>query len=295
MLEKERFLAIKKLANKISKDNEDFFKKMEKVPTDEAIAEKEEFIESIIDSLDIEFSKDEQGREEKQIFRANLLLPDDTKFFNAYSKDKNIRNLMNKFSVGIEDIMSKITELNIYGQYSDSPEDDDFINEMVNISSEEAENLLDEIEDLSSVMENLNIPVDDISEEVADAEEAIEPESKDEDKSSKDDEELPDFDNISDVVSGFVDEYGNLQKNLETYKNDLDAAIEKINALQEENESLKKNNLEAVDSLKEAKEAKNRLEAENSKLNDKVKSMEAKLKQSSALLKKIYNSIPRNK
>ena len=45
MLEKERFLAIKKLANKINKDNKDFFKKISKLPADEAVQEKEEFIE----------------------------------------------------------------------------------------------------------------------------------------------------------------------------------------------------------------------------------------------------------
>ena len=134
MLEKERFLAIKKLASKINKENKDFFKKISKLPTDEAVQEKEEFIEEIIDSMEIEFDEGEQGREEKQIFRANILIPDDIDFFNAYSKDKNIRNLMNKYAVSLEDIMSKITELNIYGNYIDNFEEDndDFIEEMVN-------------------------------------------------------------------------------------------------------------------------------------------------------------------
>ena len=117
MLEKERFLAIKKLANKIRKDNEDLFKKFEKESVEDAINEKEEFIENVIDSMGIHFDDGEQGREEKQIFRANILLPDDLDFFETYSKDKNIRNLMNKYQVSIEDVMSKITELNIYGDY----------------------------------------------------------------------------------------------------------------------------------------------------------------------------------
>ena len=68
MLEKERFLAIKKLANKIRKDNEDLFKALENVTPEEAIREKEEFIEKIIDSMGIRFEDGEQGREEKQIF-----------------------------------------------------------------------------------------------------------------------------------------------------------------------------------------------------------------------------------
>ena len=113
MLDKERFLAIKKLANKIRHDNENLFKKFDKELIEDAISEKEEFIENVIDSMGIEFDEGEQGREEKQIFRANILLPDDMDFFEAYSKDKNIRNLMNKYAVSIEDVMSKITELNI--------------------------------------------------------------------------------------------------------------------------------------------------------------------------------------
>ena len=81
MLEKERFLAIKKLANKIRHDNEELFKKFEEESVEDAISEKEEFIENIIDSMGIEFDDGEQGREEKQIFRANILLPDDMDFF----------------------------------------------------------------------------------------------------------------------------------------------------------------------------------------------------------------------
>lgn len=276
MLEKERFLAIKKLATKINKDNQDFFKKISKLPADEAVSEKEEFIESIIDSMDIEFDDGEQGREEKQIFRANILIPDDDDFFNAYSKDKNIRNLMNKYAVSLEDIMSKITELNIYGNYIEAFEDNDgFIDEMVNMSSEEAENLLDEIEDLSTVMENLNIPSDNIENEEVN--------------------EDIDLDNISDVVSGFVSEYGNIQKSLEDANKSLEEAQKEIESLRQENETLKQNNLDAVNSASDIKDAKTRLEAENIKLKDQLKEKEEKLIKTSSLLKKIYNSIPRSR
>ncbi len=275
MLEKEKFLAIKKLANKINKDNKDFFRKISKLPADEAVQEKEEFIESIIDSMDIKFDEGEQGCEEKQIFRANILIPDDDDFFNTYSKDKNIRNLMNKYAVSLEDIMSKITELNIYGNYIDKFDDsDDFIDEMVNMSSKEAENLLDEIEDLSSVMEDLNIPSDNIE---------------------NDEKEDIDFDNISAVVDGFVDEYGTIQKNLKEANQKLEDALNEIETLKQENETLKQNNLDAVNSASDVKDAKNRLEAENIKLKDQLKEKNAKLLKTSELLKKIYNSISRNR
>ena len=45
MLEKERFLAIKKLANKIRHDNEELFERFEKESVEDAISEKEEFID----------------------------------------------------------------------------------------------------------------------------------------------------------------------------------------------------------------------------------------------------------
>ena len=87
------------------------------MPIDEAVEKKNEFINAVIENMNIAFSDGEQGREEKQMFRANILIPDDKEFLESYTQDKNIRNLMNKYAVGIEDIMSKITELNIYGKY----------------------------------------------------------------------------------------------------------------------------------------------------------------------------------
>ena len=292
MLEKERFLAIKKLANKIRKDNEDLFKKFEKESVEDAINEKEEFIENVIDSMGIHFDDGEQGREEKQIFRANILLPDDLDFFETYSKDKNIRNLMNKYQVSIEDVMSKITELNIYGDYIDTfaGDTDDFVDEMVNISSKEAENLLDEIEDLSNVMESLNVLSDDIEEEPKEEKPLLTPHeifaSKPEEV--KEDEEIDDLANISNAVDGFVNNYNQLHAN-------LDEANEQINSLKEEINELKKNNLEAVSALNSEKDAKNRLEAENIKLKDQMNEMKNKLNKTSALLKRIYDIIPKDR
>ena len=302
MLEKERFLEIKKLANKIRKDNEDLFKALENVTPEEAIREKEEFIEKIIDSMGIRFEDGEQGREEKQIFRANILLPNDDAFYKEYSKDKNIRNLMNKFAVGIEDIMSKITELNVYGKYEEEP---DFVNEMMDVSSKDAESLLEEIEDLSSVMAGLNldnitdedlpeipsIPEDNIKEEPKEEKKIMKPEVISEDE----EEEEPDLEDMSSVVTGFVDEYNNLQETLDKSKAELEAAMKKMDKLQKENETLKQNNLEAVNALNSEKDAKNRLEAEVLKLKDRNKLLEDKLRQSVALFKRLYNSIPRKK
>ena len=159
MLEKDRFLAIKKLARDIREDNKAFFDNLEKLPSEEAVKEKDDFVSRIISNMASAFSSGEQGREEKQIFRANILIPLDEEFYDNYSKDKNIRNLMNKYSVNIEDIMSKITELNIYGKYINEmkKEEDKFVDEMVKITPKEAEDLLDEIDNLSNTLTNIDI------------------------------------------------------------------------------------------------------------------------------------------
>ncbi len=318
MLEKNRFLAIKNLAKDIRKENEKLFKAFAKESVDDAVREKEEFIESVVDSMDIAFSDGEQGKEERQIFRANLLIPDDLDFFNAYSKDKNIRNLMNKYAVGIEDIMSKITELNIYGKYIDVfneeeavEKEEDFVDEMVNLSSKEAESLLDEIEDLSSVMEELDIPAEEATEASAvalepeiieEAEDEIMQEDSTEEPTleMKDMEINDEFEDISNAVSGFVDEYTKV-------KDDLDIAQAKIKAfdtekeelstqiasLKDENEELKRSNLESASALNKAREEVKMISNENVTLKEQIKVMEKKVKQSADLLKKIYNSIPK--
>ena len=176
MLEENRFLAVRNLAKDIRQENENLFESLKNEPVMESIRKKDEFIDSVINEMDIAFSEGDKGREERKIFRANILIPDDLEFFQSYSKDKNIRNLMNKYAVGIDDIMSKITELNLYSKYidifSEKPEDgtpkektNDFVGEMVNISSKDAENLLDEIEDLSNAMEDLDINNKEVKEE----------------------------------------------------------------------------------------------------------------------------------
>ena len=214
MLEKERFLAIKKLAHDIREDNRKIFKSFKKLPFDEAVERKNDFIDSVIENMNIAFSDGEQGREEKQMFRANILIPDDKDFFESYSEDKNIRNLMNKYAVSIEDIMSKITELNIYGKYIDDMDEDDeessdeptFVDEMIKISPKEAENLLDEIDNLSSVMEELDLDKMPKEEkpELLRPEEPINEGSTEENDSESNDES---FDDITKAVSNFVNKY----------------------------------------------------------------------------------------
>lgn len=266
MLDKERFLAMKKLAKDIRKDNEKTFESFEKESVEDAIREKEEFIESMIDVLDVKFTPGEEGKEEKQIFRANLLIPDDVDFFQSYSNDKNIRNLMNKYAVGIEDIMSKITELNLYSEYIDTFDDekeDDYIQE--EITPNDAESLLREIEDLSSAMDELNItdendltldtmPTFDAEEEKQieikpeEIKEDIVTDNSDDDfEKETEDDQTPDIEieeieptevkemaeeteNIITAVSDFVDEYGKLKRELEFTQ----AKIDKFNSEKED-------------------------------------------------------------
>ena len=345
MLEKDRFLAIKKLAQDIRKENEDLFSAFAMESPEDAIREKEEFVEDIIDSRGITFSNDNLGREERQIFRANLLIPDDKEFFDTYSKDKNIRNLMNTYGVGIEDVMSKITELNIYADYlndmgndsqdeesttntenqeipAEAEKQDDFVDAMVNLSSKEAESLLDEIENLSSAMDDLNITsVKEDEKNVIEESEVKESESMEmksvtsEDKVMQPEviENNPDttiddmsytsdmsIEDISQAVDGFVNDFNNIQADLDNTKEELKHAKEnqnelrqQVRTLREEAYSLKKNNLESAKSLKEAREANERLENENLTLKEQIRTMEINLKRSAEMQKKIYNSIPK--
>ena len=348
MLEKDRFLAIKQLARDIRKENEDLFKAFAMESPEDAIREKEEFIEDIIDSRGITFSNDNLGREERQIFRANLLIPDDNEFFETYSKDKNIRNLMNTYGVGIEDVMSKITELNIYAEYlndeadgasnedvlkdleletstdedtkvseSSTENNDEFVDAMVNLSTKEAESLLDEIENLSNAMDDLNITSinsEDDSDKVVDDKQEIASETAatTEDKVMQPEvidnsTEVHDtsyadmsIEDISQAVDTFVTDFNHIQTDLDNTKEELKVAKEaqtelreQIRSLREEAYSLKKNNLESAKSLKEAREVNERLENENQTLKEQMRTMEANLKRSADLLKKIYNSIPK--
>ena len=291
MLEKERFLAIKKLARDIREDNKKLFKSFKKLPFDEAVEKKNDFINSISENMDIAFSDGEQGREEKQMFRANILIPDDKDFFENYTEDKNIRNLMNKYNVSIEDIMSKITELNIYGKYIDdskieTEEAPTFVDEMIKISPKEAESLLDEIDNLSSVMEDLDL--ENIPKEVKP--ELLRPEESEEDVNQDDS-----FENITSAVSNFVNRYENMQS-------EMDAKDEKIRKLQLEIEKLDKISSEASEerenlnqNLLELKEENAKCQEENEKLRKENEKLEAKLAKSAEILNKIYRSILKNR
>ncbi len=356
MLEKDRFLEIKKLAQDIRRENEGLFKAFKMESPEDAIKEKEEFIETIIDNLEGNFSEGENGKEEKQIFRANILIPDDEEFLDTYSRDKNIRNLMNTYSVSIEDVMSKITELNIYADYIASaktkqPEytqateytspvysqpkesvreeaNDDFVDTMMNLSTSDAASLLDEIENLSNVMAEFNISdnSDNFNSSISNS--AVTPEEPrfndvkiptdiDLDKNIDLENEIHlgkelntkenldyssdmSIDDISEAVDGFVDDYNSIQVDLDKLKQELRTASEvteeqknQIRSLREEAYSLRKNNLESVKSLKEARKENEVLENENSELKRQVAVLEEQIKRASALLKKIYNSIPR--
>lgn len=290
MLEKERFLAIKHLAHDIREDNKKVFKSFKKLSYDEAVKKKNEFIDSVIDNMDIAFSDGEKGREEKQIFRANILLPDDKEFYETYSKDKNVRSLMNKYNVGIEDIMSKITELNVYENYMEdydkevSYEEPTFIDEMVKITPSEAENLLDEIDNLSSVMEDLDINVEEKPE-------LLKPE-KIEEKEEKEESSMEDsLDDITDAVSNFVDRFENMQS-------EIDAKDEKIRKLQLEIEKLDQISSEAskekestIEEIKNLKEENTKYLSEIDKLTKENKDLSAKLAKSKEILNKIYKTI----
>ncbi len=276
MLEKDRFLAVKKLARDIRDDNDKIFKSFDKMSFDKAVSEKEKFINSVINNMDIAFNEGEEGREEKQIFRANLLIPNDNDFYETYSSDKNIRNLMNKYKINIEDIMSKITELNVYNKYIDESINDDktdseisFVSEMVKMSPKEAENLLDEIDNLSSVMEDLDLSK-------KEKPELLKPEVVEVDKEEFDDS----FDDITSAVSNFVDNYDDMLGQLEKQNdkiNSLQTQIEKLESVNAEYESIKEEN--------------NTLRKENEKLVSQNKKMEIKLAKSAEILNKIYKSI----
>lgn len=293
MLEKERFLAIKKLAHDIREDNKKVFKSFDKMSYDDAVKAKDKFIKATIENMDIAFSDGEIGREEKQIFRANILIPDDNDFFERYSKDKNIRNLMNYYEVNIEDIMSKITELNVYEKYL-SDEDDDFADEMTKITPKEAESLLDEIDNLSSVMEDLDLgkTEEKTQEEVQKIEETSEVE-----ETQLVEEESDDFDDITSAVSNFVDKFDSMQAQMGERESQLNEKDTQINALKEDLEKAIKEN-ESLSLLKEdnvaLKEEVADLKNKNSELQSLNTTLNAKLAKYTEVLNKIYKSISKN-
>ena len=292
MLEKERFLAIKKLAQDIREDNKKIFKSFKKLPFDEAVQKKNQFIDAVIENMNIAFSDGQQGREEKQMFRANILIPNDDEFYETYSKDKNIRNLMNKYAVGIEDVMSKITELNIYRGYleeskqDEQPKEEDttFVDEMVKISPKEAESLLDEIDNLSSVMEDLDL--DTVPKEVKP--ELLRPENP---TSKEPEPEGEDLEEMTSAVSNFVDRYENMQSEMDA-KDDkirkLQLEIEKLDQLNHEITGEKEN---AINELSNLKKENDKYRADNEKLQAINNKLEAKLAKTAEIMNKIYQSI----
>ena len=301
MLEKDRFLAIKKLARDIREDNKKVFKSLQNLPYEEAVKRKDDFINSVIKNMDIAFSDGEQGREEKQMFRVNLLIPDDKDFYNSYSENKNIRNLMNKYAVGIEDVISKITELNVYGKYigefnekEENTEEPTFVDEMVKISPKEAESLLEEIDNLSSVMEDLDLDHKEEKPELLKPEEEPkqpepQPETHDEPKENKDS-----IDDITTAISNFVNKYEDMQ-------NEIKTKDEKIRKLQLEIEKLDKMSSAASEEKEEINKELSTLKGDNAKYreeNEKLQSqnhqLEEQLNKSAEILKKIYKSISKN-
>lgn len=301
MLEKERFLAIKKLARDVRKENKEVFKKIEKKPIDEAVEEKNKFVSSLLKDMSEAFSSGEQGKEEKQIFRANLLIPDDDEFYDSYSNNKNIRNLMNKYAVNIEDVMSKITELNIYGKYIEDKSD--FVDEMVKISPKQAEDLLDEIDDLSNTLTNLDlskiklektkleIPDDSINDSASfiskDIKKEIVEDSdtsfiSDVNKKELDEIDYHDnlehddildesFDSINRAISGFVTDYNSIRDSLRDREDEISDLKEKVRKLNSENEKISEDNNNLHTRQSEYREENNDLKAENSKLSATVK------------------------
>ena len=311
MLEKERFLAIKKLARDIRKENKEILKKIEKMPSDKAMEEKNKFIDSVMENMTDAFSDGEQGKEEKQIFRANILIPDDEKFYDTYSNNKNIRNLMTKYAVSIEDIMSKITELNIYGKYieenpvEENSEETNFVDEMVKISPKQAEDLLDEIDNLSNTLTNLDLSQineykekklnnieekqssfinDDIKKEIENDKSVsfinnslknqIDDEFEKVDIDIENDNILDEsFDSINRAISGFVTDYNSIKDKVKDKEDEIKELEKKVRKLNEENEKITEENNNLHSRQSEYRQENNELKTENSKLNTNIKKL----------------------
>ena len=295
MLEKEKFLAIKKLARDIREDNSKLFKTLSKESVDKAVKDKDDFIKSVIEKMDIHFSDGEEGKEEEQIFRANILIPDDEEFYESYSKDKNIRNLMNKYAVSIEDIMNKIKELNLYEKYieefseksDDLEENVDFVSEMTKISPKKAEDLLDEIESLSEEISGLDIK----DEKEYDKSELLTPEQdvkKEVKPSQKNDSE---FDDMTATINNFIDNYNNVQKDYTKQTETIKDLQTNIDNLQKELDKAQTETKKANDQKDKLDDEITKLKKENENLQSQNKDLEEKLAKTTSLLQKIYQSI----
>lgn len=323
MLEKERFLAIKKLARDIRKENKEVLKKIEKMPSEKAIEEKNKFIDSVMENMEDAFSGGEQGKEERQIFRANILIPDDEDFYDTYSKNKNIRNLMSKYSVNIEDIMSKITELNIYGKYKEENEEEtNFVDEMVKISPKQAEDLLDEIDNLSNTLTNLDLSqIKEYQEKEYDAQEEKQTSFINEDikreveknkpasfinksfKKQIDEQEAVDieisndhildesFDSINRAITGFVTDYNNLKNEIKYKEDEIDELKEKIRKLNTENERITDENNSLHSRQSEYRQENNELKSDNNKLNSNIKKLNIENEKISSRMKLLEDKL----
>lgn len=329
MLEKERFLEIKETARRIRKENEELFNSLNKISLEEAIKEKEEFIEAVINGLGIKFSDGELGKEENQIFRANVLIPDDVEFFQTYSKDKNIRNLMNRYMVNIEDVMSKITELNIYGKYTnifDDKKEENFVDEMIKEKSpkDDAMDLLEEIKALTNDIDNalgemetpiiqeqtlevFATPLDEIEEEIFEEElNLLEPEeipavNIEVEIGSDDDIELNEVVSVENEAEEIQ-----VEEKDETDLNDMSVAVssfvDKFNELENQNKKLKEEmdklqtKLSEISSALEVAENKaSALENENHNLQEENLKLASQVMETKALISKIYSCISTNK
>lgn len=295
MLEKEKFLAIKKLARDIREDNSKLFKTLSKESVDKAVKDKDDFIKSVIEKMDIHFSDGEEGKEEEQIFRANILIPDDEEFYESYSKDKNIRNLMNKYAVSIEDIMNKIKELNLYEKYieefseksDDLEENVDFVSEMTKISPKKAEDLLDEIESLSEEISGLDIK----DEKEYDKSELLTPEQDVKKEIKPSPKTDPEFDDMTATINNFIDNYNNVQKDYTKQTETIKDLQTNIDNLQKELDKAQTETKKANDQKDKLDDEITKLKKENENLQSQNKDLEEKLAKTTSLLQKIYQSI----
>lgn len=313
MLGKERFLEIKNLAQGIRKENEELFESLKKVSLEEAIQEKEEFIENVIDNMDIEFSEAEEGKAEMQIFRANILIPDDVEFFQEYSYDKNIRNLMNKYLVNVEDIMSKITELNIYGKYIDifnnEEEGEDFVEEMTKETESVSNDAMDLLEEVKSLTSDIDATLGEMEEtkETFDLDALDDYEDEEEKINLLEPEEIPSID-VEETRKDYTYEKSDEKKDVYTKDSDLanlqdmsmavSSFIDEYNTLKAQNvkmreelERLQNKNSELSTSLNNQKSRATELEEENISLKVQNQKLQSQVTESKVIISKIYSCI----
>lgn len=284
MLSKERYLELKNLATKTHRENRALFMALKNASIEDSIKEKEEFLEAVLDKLDIDFAPNTMGKEEKVVFRANLLIPDDEEFLENYNNDKNVRFLANKYGVSAEDVINKIFELN---KYNDSEDNDT--------------NFVDEIVKQTKTKKTYT----------------EEPKVK---KHSKKIDEEEDFNGVLDAVTDFTSNYKNLEaentkleKQIDTLNDKLDKSTEDALNLSKELDIVKTKNdtlnsdvktyKENSESLKdELKESKSTLKEHDAlakqritEYQKEIDTLDKKLAKAEKVLKSIYESVSTNK